>query len=169
MHRLTVTQKKWLVAAHVLSSIAWVGPAFCYIVLATLAATTLDPHLPHAIYAGMRTLAQWLVLPAALLTLVTGLMLSLLTNWGLFKWYWIIVKVIVTPLAIGLETFALDSVLDKAVAITAAPASALLLDPNFVSMKGQMFQALIPHLITMSAIVVISVIKPWGQRKQRSA
>ena len=153
MKKLTVPQRRWLLSAHILCTIAWLGPAFCYLTLAILAATTMDPGLEQAAYAVMALLDQHLVLGAAIGTLVTGVLLSVMTNWGLTRWYWIIVKAIATPLAIMLETFALGSLLEEAMA-GGVP-------------HARLIGAFVGHTATMSALVVLSVLKPWGQRPQR--
>jgi hypothetical protein len=148
--RLTVTQKRWMLSAHILCTIAWLGPAFCYLVVAILAATTLDPSLVKAAYTVFGLLEHTLVLGAAAGTAVTGVLLSVMTNWGLTRWYWIIVKAIATPLVIMLELFALESLLQQAMG-GGVP-------------HNQLIGGFAGHLATMSAIVVISVLKPWGQR-----
>ena len=40
--KLTITQKRWLLSAHILFSVAWLGTAVCSLVLSILAATTRD-------------------------------------------------------------------------------------------------------------------------------
>lgn len=58
-------------------------------------------------------------------------------------------------LSIMLELFAMGSLLERAMG-GGVP-------------HGQLIGAFVGHLVTMSAIVVISVLKPWGQRPQRTA
>jgi hypothetical protein len=45
-------------------------------------------------------LITWLVVvPLALASLLTGVVSSLGTRWGLFRYYWILVKPLITPFA----------------------------------------------------------------------
>jgi hypothetical protein len=92
------------------------------------------------------------VLPAALGTLLTGVLLSVMTNWGLTRWYWISLKLIATPICIVLETFALTSFMQQAASGGVPPL--------------QLIGAFTGHLLIMLALVVISVLKPWGQRRR---
>lgn len=117
--------------------------------------TSMDPGLARAAYAVMSLLDHTIVIGGVVGTTVTGILLAVFTSWGLTRFYWILVKVIATPICVVLQVFAMGPLLDMAVAGGVTPV--------------RLIGALTGHLVTMSAIVVISTLKPWGRHPQRPA
>lgn len=63
---------------------------------------------------------------------VTGIFLSVWTKWGLFKFYWIIVKEVLTILSIGLGIFGMYYWTLDASSITATEGLRALHDQGFL-------------------------------------
>ncbi|MEV6962132.1 DUF2269 domain-containing protein [Streptomyces sp. NPDC051207] len=109
--------------------------------------------------------AGWLLLPAALLTLLSGLLLALGTPWGLARHRWVCTKFWLTLATTAATAFALRPVVNAAV--TAATGGEALPDPGDV---------LFGPIVSLSAylfMTAVSILKPWGPtrrgRKQREA
>jgi uncharacterized membrane protein len=77
---------------HVAASAGWLGLTLGLLALALAAYTTQSASLVEACYRSMKVFTDWLVLPMALLTLFSGLLLSLGTRWGLARHRWVITK-----------------------------------------------------------------------------
>ncbi|QFZ22441.1 hypothetical protein [Saccharothrix syringae] len=138
-------RKSWLLL-HVISSVGWLGVTVANLVLALSAFTA--PHL----YQAMALLGDRVVLPLALTALVTGLVLSLGTKWGLVKHKWVLAKFVVTVVAVAATTFSLRGTLhDAAAGVQGAGVSAL--SASCVSLALYTFAT------------VISVFKPWGRTR----
>ncbi len=155
--KLTMKQRKWLIVAHVLFVIVWLGAAVCSLVLSVAASSIGDM---HAAYLALDTLDKALIRPFALGTLLTGILLSAFTHWGLFKFYWIIVKEVLTLSVMMLGIFLVSQWLEEAVAETVTQHA-------IISTNHTALLVLISlHIIALTAAQIISLWKPWGKRKE---
>src|ERR687896_1409184 len=101
--------RKLVLTLHVLSSVGWMGACAAYLTL-TVAAMTSDSHdTVRAAFVSMETVYFALV-PLAAGTLLTGLIQALGTNWGLFRHYWVLTKLVLTFVAITVMVLNLDKV-----------------------------------------------------------
>ena len=144
-NKLTITQRRWLLSAHILFSVIWLGAVLCTFVLFIVATDTNNGDVPQSIQESIDILDETIILPLAVGALVTGILLSVLTKWGLFKFWWLIVKEILTLLPIALGVF---------VQVVRPPEEVIW----FTSLTT---------VACLSAAVVISVFKRWGQRNQQ--
>lgn len=92
--------RKFALAAHVTFSVGWIGAAAAYIPLDIAAATSPDAETLRASYLAMDLVARWAIVPLALASLLTGLIMALGTRWGLFRHYWTLISLILTVLAV---------------------------------------------------------------------
>jgi hypothetical protein len=91
--------RKFTLAVHLTVSVGWIGAAAGYIALDVSAATGQDPGTLRFAYLGMDRIARYVIVPLALASLVTGLVVSLWTKWGLFRHYWVLISLVLTTLA----------------------------------------------------------------------
>lgn len=145
--------------AHVSASVGWSGVVVVYLALALAAVTTDDPGLARAAYVAMDW-ASWTVLvPFAVASLLTGLVQSLGTRWGLFRHYWVVFKLALTLLATGvllLYTRTLTAYGDAArLPHPTAREATLLQSPSIV------LHAAAAALMLLTA-TVLAVFKPRG-------
>ncbi len=89
LRRLTLT-------AHVTSSVGWLGAVAGFLVLSIAGLTSQDAEIVRGAYLAMNLLGQFLIVPLSLAALLTGLVQSLGTHWGLFRHYWVLVKFTLT-------------------------------------------------------------------------
>jgi hypothetical protein len=83
-------------ATHVTSSAGWVGAVLVFLALASIALISADERTVRGAYLVMAP-AAWLVLvPLAHASLLSGIALSLGTPWGLFRHYWVVLKLAIT-------------------------------------------------------------------------
>src|SRR5258708_36094970 len=90
------TLRKLNLTAHVTSSVGWLGAVGSFLVLCIAALTSHDPKFVLSAYLAMNLLGQFIIVPLSLAALLTGLVQSLGTEWGLFRHYWVLVKFILT-------------------------------------------------------------------------
>jgi hypothetical protein len=91
--------RKFLLATHLTCSVGWVGAVVAYLVLGVAAATGEDVQTVQAAWIAME-LTGWLaIFPLAVGALLTGVLLSLSTPWGLFRHYWVVISLVLTILA----------------------------------------------------------------------
>ncbi|MGY1436790.1 DUF2269 domain-containing protein [Streptomyces reniochalinae] len=153
MRRLTRRARRGTLALHVCASAGWLGMTLCLLALGLTAALTGSPAVTEASYRSMKVYGDWLVGPLALLTLGTGVLLSLGTKWGLARHWWVWIKFWLTTAAALASVLAFRVRIDSTVADVVAGRPVLPLE------------LVIPPAISLSAYVfmtVISVLKPWG-------
>jgi hypothetical protein len=96
---LSQATRKALLIVHVLSSVGWAGAVLVYLALGAAAVTSGDTNLVRAAYLAMDWAAWVILVPLAVASLVSGIVQSLVTPWGLFRHYWIVFKLVVTVVA----------------------------------------------------------------------
>ncbi len=159
--------RKLALTAHVVSSVGWLGAVVAFLGLATIGATSHDAATVRGTYLVMEPTAWYVLLPLASTSLLTGLIQSLGTTWGLFRHYWILLKLLInvfatTFLLIYMGTFG-------ALAEVAADPSA---DLATVRNTSPILHAALALLLLVAA-TVLAVYKPrgmtrYGWRKQQA-
>jgi hypothetical protein len=91
--------RKFALAVHIALSVGWIGAVAGYIALDVAAATSKDAGTLRAAYLAMGLIAWYVIVPLALASLLTGLIMSLGTKWGLFRHYWTLISLLLTLVA----------------------------------------------------------------------
>ncbi|MFF7046281.1 DUF2269 family protein [Streptomyces massasporeus] len=153
--RLNRRSRRAALVVHVTVSACWLGLTLGLLALGITAATTGSPATVEASVRAMKLFADWLLLPVAFLTLLSGLLLSLGTKWGLARYRWVYTKFWLTLATTTATVFALRPGVNSAVTAVAAggplPDAGDVLFGPVVSLSAYIFMA------------VISVLKPWGK------
>jgi hypothetical protein len=89
---MTPGLRKAAFLAHVTFSLGWLGAVAAYLALAVSGLTGRDAALARSAYVSMELIGWAVIVPLSLAALVSGLVQSLGTEWGLFKHYWIVAK-----------------------------------------------------------------------------
>ncbi|MBW4633677.1 MAG: hypothetical protein KME30_17800 [Iphinoe sp. HA4291-MV1] len=165
MNKLSVKQKNWLLTFHVAFGGIWFGTALCMIAVALSNRNTLNGDELYAINAVMKLLDDFVIIPSAILSLMTGGLLCWLTIWGFFKHYWVIVKWIATVTLIVTGTIWLGPWINAMTAISDAERLQALQNPLYVFDQKAVLVGAIIQTSCVLAIIGISVLKPWGRRK----
>lgn len=125
----------------------------CLLALGLTAALTGSAAVTEGSYRSMKVFGDWLVAPLALLTLASGLLLSLGTHWGLARHRWVWVKFWLTGAAALASVLFFRVRIDQTVTDLAAGRPVLP------------YELVIPPAVSLSAyafMMVVSVLKPWG-------
>lgn len=93
---MTPSLRKLALTAHVVTSVGFPGAVACFLALAVLGLATTDVQVIRAAYLAMELITWIVIVPLCFATLLTGIISSLGTNWGLFRYYWIVVKLLIT-------------------------------------------------------------------------
>jgi hypothetical protein len=96
---MTPRLRKFALTAHVTSSVGWLGAVAGFLALAVAGLTSQDAQMVRAAYLAMELITWFVIVPLGLASLPTGLVQSLGTQWGLFRHYWILAKLLITILA----------------------------------------------------------------------
>ena len=145
--------RKAVLTAHVASSVGWLGAVVAYIALDITAVTSRDVQLVRAAYLAMAVTAYSVIVPLALASVLIGVVNALGTSWGLFRHYWVIVKLLLTLVATAVLLVETQTISELA---NAAGAGA---DPR--DLPGTL-----PHsvggLLVLLIVTLLSTYKPRG-------
>jgi uncharacterized membrane protein len=161
MRKLTGKQTQWLKVVHLLFVAAWIGGQISFLLIQTIKYQLALPEHQYGIIASMKAIDDVVIVGGALGCLITGLIYSLMTPWGFFKFRWLSVKWVATVTLILFGTFFLGPWVNEMAAISAAEYAAALINPNYIhDEKMNMTWGSLQFAINLM-LVVISVLKPW--------
>ncbi len=150
--------RRAILVVHVTAAAGWLGLTLGLLALGLTAITTGSGPMIEAACRSMKVFTDWLVLPVAVLTLLSGLVLSLGTPWGLARHRWVYAKFWLTLATITASVLALRPGVNSAVDTVASGAP--LAEPRDLVMGP------IVSLTAYVFMTVISVLKPWGLTKR---
>ncbi|MFG1842066.1 hypothetical protein [Micromonospora sp. NPDC049175] len=87
-------RKVWL-TLHVGIGVGWLGISTGMLLLAILGATADSHELQHGAYLLLSRFEMLLAIPSVFLTIITGVVVSLGTPWGLLKHTWVLAKLVI--------------------------------------------------------------------------
>jgi len=166
MAKLSANGRKWLLIVHLLFAAIMLGVAVIFLVLSIVIATTSDVDIVRSCYNVMLMLADSSVRASTIGTLATGILLSVLTKWGLFRYYWIIAKEALSLVAIALGPVGMHFWSLRAVTLIEADGGQALHSQAFVVNSGQLWTGIVLQIASLASMYVISVFKPWGVRQR---
>ncbi len=146
---------------HVVSSVGWLGIELAALALCLTGMATDDPATLRAVFTAASVLADTMLMPASVLVVLTGLVLGMGTKWGLVRYYWVFVKLVISLLLFVASAFTLNDALQTAADQTAAAEP--LSGGDGISLAGMMA---VIGLLGLTA-AVLSIIKPWGRTNWR--
>ena len=167
---MTSRLRRLALTAHVAVSVGWLGAVAAVLALAIAGVSSNDPDTVRAVYVAMEVIAWFALVPLAAATLVTGLIESLTTKWGLVRHYWVITKLLITVVAtivLVLYTETLDYFADVAVLTTGAGRDfGVLRSPSAVLHAGV-------ALCLLTTATALALFKPpgmtrFGRRRERA-
>lgn len=96
---MTSRLRKLALTAHITASVGWLGAVGAFLAFAVIGLTSEDAELVRASYLTMEATGWFVLVPLALASLLTGLVQSLGTAWGLFRHYWVMAKLLINVVA----------------------------------------------------------------------
>lgn len=160
--KLSMTSKRGLLTIHILFAAIMFGNMVTFLILSITAATTENAQLIESCYQIMHVLASTSVKASTIGTTVTGILLSIWTKWGLFQFYWIIAKQIITIMLIGFNLWGIYAWTLQAL----SRVETITDQTNMFMLQIDLWIGITIQIISLIFIFTISVFKPWGRRKQ---
>lgn len=142
----------------------WVGAAICLSVKQFFVNPTNGGEL-YGILTTMDFIDIYIIIPGAFGVLLTAVIYSTWTNWGLFKHNWIIVKWVICIYGIIFGTYPLSPWMTEMVHISKDAGLGALSNPTFLHNQKMLhifgtFQAM-----TLLFAVFITCLKPWKRKR----
>jgi hypothetical protein len=92
--------RKFVLTAHITFSVGWIGAVVAFLIFVITAMMRTDIQILRVAWIAMGLIGQLVIIPFALGSLFTGLIMALGTKWGLFKHYWVLISLALTLLAV---------------------------------------------------------------------
>jgi uncharacterized membrane protein len=140
-----------VLTVHVLAAVGWFGIAATVAFFGYAAAATDDGSVRRSLHTAMRV-AIALSLSAGLLCAVSGLVLAVGTRWGLTRYWWLIIKQVITVAVIVTDPLVL------------LPAIRDALDTGNAT---EPFGPMTAHVVLLAVAATLSTVKPFGRRRRR--
>lgn len=149
--------RKLALATHLTCSVGWLGAVAAYLALDFTVATSQDPLIVRAAWIAMGVVASWVIVPLAVASLLTGIVMALGTKWGLIRHWWVLISFLLTLIAVAV-LLSETGVISRRAAIAA--------DPSVSDGQLLALPATLPHsvggLVVLLVIQVLNVYKPQG-------
>ena len=167
MLTMTTSVRKFALTAHVTSSVGWLGAVAAFLAVSIAGLVSQDAQMVRAAYLSMELTGWFVIVPLSLASLLTGLVQSLGTTWGLFRHYWVLAKLLITVVA----TLVLLVHMQPVSQIAAVAATTTLSSADLRGLRIQLVADAGAALLVLLVATTLSVYKPQGRtpygRKQR--
>lgn len=158
---MTPRLRKLGLSLHVVLSVGWLGAVLTFLVLA-LASFSRDPALARAAYLTLAVVGRGVLLPLSLGAIVSGVVQSLGTKWGLFRHYWVVVKLVLTVFATAALYVHQTTVITESARLAADATASLLQGGRLHELGVQLVADSSIAVLLLLGITLIAVYKPWG-------
>jgi len=158
--------RKFALTAHLTSSVGWLGAVAVFLALAVVGLTSRDARTVRGVYLVMEPTAWLILVPLSFASLLTGVVMSLGTAWGLFRHYWVLFKLLLTVFATIILLIYMGTFRQMA-----GGAADPIADLRVIRNPSPVLHAVLALLVLLVA-TVLAVYKPqgitaYGRRKQR--
>lgn len=162
--KLSLQQKKWVLSFHIGFAALWTGAVLSMFLIALRNKDTANSDILFALNSAINLLDDVVVIPAAIGSVVTATLLCWQTNYGFFKFYWVITKWILTTGLMIFGTFWLFPWGNAAEDIALSERLGAFKNPIYLfDARGVVIGSLI-QVSFLFVIIAISALKPWGRR-----
>ena len=163
---MTSPFRRFALTVHVACSVGWLGAVVVFLGLSVLGLTSENAQAVRGAYLVMEPAAWFVLVPLAFASLLTGLVQSLGTTWGLFRHYWVIAKLVInvfatTVLLIYMGTF------DVLADVAADPGADLATVRNVSPALHAGLAAFLLLVATTLAVYKPRGMTPYGWRRAR--
>ena len=168
---MTPGLRKFALTAHVTASVGWLGAIIGFLALAIASLTSQDIQLVRGAHLAMNLMGWYVIVPLSFASLLTGLVSSLGTKWGLFRHYWVLFKFLINVFANIVLLMYMPTV-DYFAGIAADPrltAGDLSMLRDFSAVLHSSLALLLLLVATVLGLYKPRGLTPYGRRKQREA
>lgn len=153
--------RKFNLTAHVVFSVGWLGAVIPYAVLAVAGLRSEDIEFIRSTYATLNFIGWFSIVPLCIVAVLSGLIQSWTTEWGFFKHYWVVAKLLLSAIATAILMIHMRTVSRMAALVSIGTTSS----PDFEKLRVQLVIHAIGGLLVLVFITGISIYKPWGRTK----
>ena len=166
MKKLGTLGRRWVLTFHVLFASIWIGTALSINLILLLKGVPPTEKELYAIAMSVKVLDDFLIIPSAMGIMVTGLLISMMTKWGFFKFYWVTVKWVITLALLISGTFWLFPWLNNIIDLSNKQTPLVLQGSAYMYYRTMLLVVGNAQALVLLLLVLISVFKPWGESRK---
>ena len=155
---MTPALRKLMLLVHIVTAVGWPGSVASFLVLAVTGLTSTNTLIVRSVYQAMPFVTWFVIVPLAFASLFTGILLSLGTKWGLFRHYWVFIKLLINAVSIPILLLHTRIIVE----VAGAAAKAALSPADFHEERVQLVIIAIAALLVLLAATILSIYKPRG-------
>uniref|UniRef100_A0A7C4EM97 DUF2269 domain-containing protein n=1 Tax=Fundidesulfovibrio putealis TaxID=270496 RepID=A0A7C4EM97_9BACT len=163
-YRIRGRELRWLKTLHICFASLWAGATVCIAAIQF----GFDPDTGAQMYAYRSILwliDLWIIAPSALLCMLTGFFYSAMTSFGFVKYWWIILKWVVT-IAYNVAGFLfLSPWLEHLARLSRDLPPAQALPAGSVLLSAAQGVVLGAQLGVVGSMILVTILKPWGHTR----
>jgi len=148
---------KLMLTTHITFSVAWMGTVAAFLAL-SIAGLIGNDQTVRSCYIAMEIVAWFIIVPFCFAALLTGLIQALGTHWGLFKHWWVFVKLILTVVATLILMLHMQPI-----SHLAEVAAQKEIAHELSNLRVRIIADAAAAILVLVAITTVSVYKPWGK------
>lgn len=159
--RLSPALRKTMLVLHSIIAISWMGVDIALLVLLMIARTSSDPALVFSGFNAIRMIVPVTTPVLSVGILATGVILGLGTRWGLLRYWWVLIKLLLSVvMAVLVFTSLIPGVDDIAVSM-ANGASADAIRAGLGRLPTMLLFPPLVSFLMLGVATILSVFKPW--------
>ena len=147
--------RKVALAVHLTVSIGWVGAVLAYLSLGVASVNSEEEATIRGAWIAMEVIGWWIIVPLALVSLLTGILMALGTGWGLIRYYWVLISFVLTTFATSILLLHMPDV------STIADQARRARDSELQGLGGDLVHAVV-GLAILLVVLALNVMKPPG-------
>jgi hypothetical protein len=159
--RLTPAARKAVLVLHVVAGIGWMGVDIALLVLLITARTTNDAALVVSGFNAIGMIVPIAVPPLSLSILGTGIILGLGTRWGLVRYWWVLVKLLLSLVMTVLVFVSLIPAVSNMTVLSATTISADAVRASLGTLPTMLLFPPIVSFLMLGVAAILSIFKPW--------
>lgn len=158
---MTPGLRKLALTAHVTSTVGWLGAVASFLALAIAGLTSQDAQMLRAAYVAMELTGWYVIVPLCIASLLTGIVQALGTPWGLFRHYWVLVKLLIAILS----TILLLLHMQATSGLAAAATDIVLSSADLARLRMQLTADAGAALLALLVATTLAIYKPRGMTR----
>ena len=158
---MTPRLRKLALTAHITASVGWLGAVAAFLALAVVGLVGTDGPTVRGAYLAAAVVTWFVIVPLCLASLLTGIVQSLGTTWGLIRHYWVVVKLALTvgaTLLLFVHTQPIDH-------LAATASDAREFGDDLHGMRVQLVVDAGLAIVVLLVTTALSTVKPLGQTR----
>jgi uncharacterized protein with FMN-binding domain len=164
---LGVSGKRVLLIIHILLISIWIGTLLVILLLLLLKNDLFDLTQFASVDKIIFLLFDSIIMNISIAVALSGLLFSMFTQWGFFRFHWVSTKwVTIILLALMLMFFVSPSI-NAMAALSDVHNEQVVNHAEYLEFEQQNLLYSFVQIAILIFVVSISVIKPWGQRKPK--